>query len=381
MSLNEKIKNYINQLSEQGLLRQRSLFEANRQPLIRFDSNDYLSLTRNKLISAAYQRGYARYPGGSGASMLLSGYHENHRAVEHAFADVLGVDECILFSSGYAANLAMTSLLGRLKVHCFLDKESHASIYDGLTLSQVSFTRYLHNDITDLTRKVTQHTANSVLITEGVFSMSGQIAPLASISSVCHANQTQLLVDEAHSFGVIGEQGRGAVAYHDLTQNEVPLRVIPLGKAFAAQGALIAGQSLWITALLQAGRSLIYSTAISPAFTYGLLTTLDVVITADERRLKLKQLVSLFRELIQTSPFDWADSITPIQQLRLGCPHLALYYAQELSKQGICCLAIRKPTVGKKETGLRIILNYEHTPEQIYILFNKLNTIYERNYQ
>lgn len=380
MFLNKKIKDYTKQLTQQGLLRRRSLEKPDNSQFIHFDSNDYLSLTQDKRIAEAYQRGYSLYPSGSGASMLLSGYHQNHHAVEQAFADLLAVDECILLASGYAANLAITALLGKLKVHCFIDKEVHASVYDGLALSQVNYTRYFHNNLIDLKRKLIAHSANSALITEGIFSMSGQIAPLTAIASLCIENQTELLVDEAHSFGVLGEQGKGAVAYHGLSQNQIPLRVIPLGKAFAAQGALIAGQSDWITALLQAGRSLIYSTAISPALSYGLLNTLDVVVAAEERRLKLTQLVALFRELIKKSPFSWVDSSTPIQQLRLGCPHLALHYTQELKKQGISCFAIRTPTVGKKETGLRIILNYCHTPEQIHTLFNKLDVIYEHSH-
>ena len=377
MFLNKKIKDYTTQLTQQGLLRQRSVETPDAGALIHFDSNDYLSLTQDPRIAKAYQRGYSLYPSGSGASMLLSGYHQTHHAVERAFADLLAVDECILFASGYAANLAITALLGKLKIHGFIDKEVHASVYDGLALAQVNCTRYFHNDLFDLKRKLITHSANSALITEGIFSMSGQIAPLAAISSQCIENQTELLVDEAHSFGVLGEQGKGAVAYHGLNQNHVPLRVIPLGKAFAAQGAVIAGQGDWITALLQAGRSLIYSTAISPALSYGLLNTLEVVAAADERRLKLQQLVALFRELIQQSPFNWADSSTAIQQLRLGCPHLALHYTQELKQRGISCFAIRAPTVAKKETGLRVIVNYSHTPEQIHHLFNTLSAIYE----
>ena len=378
MFLNNKIKDYTHQLTQQGLLRSRQILKSDDDSqLIHFDSNDYLSLSQDKGISEAYQRGYALYPSGSGASMLLSGYHANHLAVERAFANLLAVDECIICSSGYAANLAVTALLGRLKVHCFVDKALHASVYDGLALSRVNYTRYFHNDMSDLTRKLTLHAANSALMTEGIFSMSGQMAPLATISSLCIKNQTELLVDEAHSFGILGEQGKGAVAFHRLNQKEVPLRIIPLGKAFAAQGALIAGQSDWISALLQAGRSLIYSTAISPALSYGLLNTLDFVVKAEDRRSKLMQLVALFRDLIKKSPFNWTDSSTPIQQLRLECPHLALRYSQELKKQGISCLAIRKPTVNKKETGLRVILNYQHTPEQIYTLFNKLRNVHE----
>lgn len=381
MFLNQKIRDFTNQLTQEGLLRKRGILKRSDSKLIHFDSNDYLSLTRDKRILEAYQRGYALYPGGSGASMLLSGYHQNHRAVESAFANLLAVDECILFSSGYAANLAVTALLGKLKTHCFIDKEVHASVYDGLALSKVDYTRYFHNNMIDLKRKLVIHKADSALITEGIFSMSGQIASLNAISSLCIENQTDVLIDEAHSFGVLGEHGKGAVAHHGLNQKEVPLRIIPFGKAFAAQGALVAGQGDWITALLQAGRSLIYSTAISPALSYGLLHTLDVVVAAEERRVKLRQLVGVFRDLIKQSPFNWADSSTPIQQLRLGCPHLALHYSLELKKQDISCLAIRMPTVSKKETGLRVILNHDHTPEQIQELFSKLRIIYERTHQ
>ncbi|MCW8407572.1 aminotransferase class I/II-fold pyridoxal phosphate-dependent enzyme [Legionella sp. PATHC035] len=380
MPISHKIKDYTNQLAQEGLLRNR-IINADDSSLIHFDSNDYLSLGRHPRIAEGYQRGYALYPCGSGASMLLSGYHPNHRAVEEAFANLLAVDDCILFSSGYAANLAVTALLGQLKVHCFIDKEIHASIYDGLALSQVNYTRYLHNNLNDLDRKLITYANGSALITEGVFSMSGQIAPLAKLSSLCSTNQSALLVDEAHSFGLLGAQGRGAVAYHGLTQNEVPLRIIPLGKAYAAQGALVAGKADWIYALLQAGRSVIYSTAISPALSYGLLHALEFVVNAEDRRSKLTQLITLFRSYIKETPLNWSDSITPIQQLQLGCPHLALYYARELKKKGISCSAIRRPTVSAKASGLRVILNYNHTPEQIRELFNQLSVIYEYQHQ
>lgn len=375
MPLSNKITDYTNQLAAQGLLRTRVIIE--NSSFIHFDSNDYLSLTRDKRISEAYQHGYALYPSGSGASMLLSGYHATHRAVEEAFANFLGVDDCLLFSSGYAANLAVTGLLGKLKIACFVDKEIHASIYDGLTLSQVNYKRYFHNNLDDLRAKLTKNYSGGALITEGIFSMSGQIAPLARLSSLCNEHQSSLIVDEAHSFGILGPEGKGSVVYHGLTQKEVPLRIIPLGKAFAAQGAIVAGRADWIYALLQAGRSIIYSTAISPALSYGLLKTLEFIILAEDRRTKLMQLIALFRSLIQQSPLSWADSSSPIQQLQLGCPHLALYYARELKEQGISCCAIRKPTVRSKESGLRVILNYNHTAEQIYKLFDKLSRIYE----
>ncbi len=379
MSAIEKIREYTEQLRQQGLLRVRQLSEPTNSTLIHFDSNDYLSLTQDNRIAQAYQRGYNTYPSGSGASMLLSGYHPNHQAFERAFAELLQVDECILFSSGYAANLAITALLGSIKAHCIIDKSIHASVYDGLALSQASYTRYQHNDMADLSQKLTNATSNSVLLTEGIFSMSGQIASLDTISSLC-SNNLALMVDEAHSFGILGPQGKGAVCHYGLTQKEVPLRVIPLGKAFAGQGAIVAGQKEWVHALLQAGRSVIYSTAVSPALSYGLLKTLDVLVNADDRRSKLNYLVAVFREEILKSPLQWADSNTPIQQLQLGCPHLALHYTQELKKAGFSCFAIRTPTVTIKSTGLRVILNYNHQEEQIHLFFKTLHTIYEHTH-
>jgi 8-amino-7-oxononanoate synthase len=375
MSLHDAVDAYTEDLSQKGLLRVRAI--SSKDDLLRFDSNDYLSLTQDMRIANAYQQGYQLHPSGSGGSVLINGYHAAHQDVERAFAQWLGVDECLLFSSGYAANLALTALLGQLKASCFIDKGVHASIYDGLALSQVAFIRYLHNDLDDLSRKLPLYPTHSALITEGIFSMGGQMAPLSSISSLCSQNQVELFVDEAHSIGVLGKEGRGAVDLHGLTQSLVPLRIIPLGKAFAAQGALIAGQANWINALLQAARSLIYSTASSPALSYGLLKTLEIVIASDAKRAHLRALIECFRDSIAHSPFQWADSITPIQQLHLGCPHLAMHYATELKKQGISCSAIRQPTVSKKASGLRIVLNHSHYPEQIIQLFQQIHAMYE----
>ncbi|MFI4919007.1 MAG: aminotransferase class I/II-fold pyridoxal phosphate-dependent enzyme [Legionellales bacterium] len=378
-TLHASIKAYTDRLTQQGLLRARKLSMPERSDLLCFDSNDYLSLTQEPRISEYYQEGFKSNPCGSGGSMLLNGYHATHHAVERAFAQWLHVDECLLFISGYAANLAVTGLLGQLKAHCFIDKGVHASIYDGLTLSQTPYVRYRHNNMDDLAAKLSLGSQSAALITEGIFSMSGQIAPLANIATLCSKNEVAFLVDEAHSLGIIGHEGRGAIAHHGLSQREVPLRVIPLGKAFAGQGAVVAGQSSWINALLQAGRSLTYSTAISPALSYGLLKTLDVVAAADDRRLKLMELIAHFRACIKDSPLIWTDSTTPIQQLQLGCPHKALAYVTELQKQGISCSAIRKPTVSTKASGLRVLLNYQHKPEQINQLFHRLHSIYEHS--
>ena len=371
MSLDHRVKAYTQQLNQQGLLRQRVVTEPGDSNTIRFDMNDYLSLAQDKRIATAYEYGYRQFPSSSSASMLLSGYHPNHRAFEQSVAHWLAVDSCVLFSSGYAANLALTALLGAIKAKPIIDKGIHASIYDGLKQADVPYDRFVHNNVASLHKKIPADSNNTVIMTEGIFSMSGQIAPL----SLIQRTNVPILVDEAHAFGVLGPHGLGATSLHQLNQEHVPLRVIPLGKAFAAQGALIAGKGEWIEALLQAGRSIVYSTAISPALTYGLLTTLDIVIAADDRRQRLSDLVHFFKQRIGLSHLNWSASDTAIQQVLLGCPHRAVDYAHQLKRLGFACSAIRAPTVNKRATGLRIVLNYCHTEAQIRSLLDKIHTI------
>jgi 8-amino-7-oxononanoate synthase len=372
LPLTDQFKQHAVSLLRQGLYRQRQVTEAHDK-FINFSSNDYLSLASDPHLKKAYQHGFERYPTGSGGSMMVCGYHPTHKALEQAFAEALKVDDCVLFTSGFAANLSVTALLARFDAHIFIDKMVHASIYDGLQLSGANFSRYLHNNLVDLQAKIKDAPNHSVLMTEGVFSMSGQCAPLTELALLGREKTQGLIIDEAHSFGLLGHQGLGAVVEHQLTQNDVPLRIIPLGKAYAASGAIVAGQGVWIDALLQSARPQIYSTAISPAYAYGLLETLERVRGADQRRVKLGELVSYFRDAIKSSPLKWRDSSTLIQQLQLGCPEQALHFAERLREQSIICLPMRQPTVSRQDTGLRVILNYNHEPEHIDALFKCLH--------
>lgn len=371
--LANQLENYLLRCQQQGLHRKRQVIT--RDGVLNFSSNDYLSLACDKRIKHAYQTGFSQYPTGSGGSMLVSGYHPIHQALEHAFADALGVDACIIFASGYVANLSVISMLSRVGAHVLLDKAMHASVYDGIALSQAKFTRFKHNDLVDLAHQLQKTPEHSVLMTESLFSMSGQLSSLAAIVELAKPYGHDLIVDEAHAFGVLGREGLGAVVSAGLTQAQVPLRVIPLGKAFAASGAIVAGQRVWIDALLQAARPHIYSTALSPAFAYGLLETLDIIRAEDARRQSLFASVGYFREAIKQSPLQWRNSHTPIQQLQLGCPHRALAYAHTLQEHGIICLPMRQPTVSLHDTGLRVILNYHHTHQNIDRLFQCLHAI------
>ena len=371
--LTHKITRYLSIRAKQGLIRTR-IPVSHDLASIQFNSNDYLSLRQDVRIKRAYSRGLRDYPTGAGGSSLVCGYHPIHQVLEQAFADALSVEACLLFPSGYVANLSVIQLLAQLQTHILIDKSVHASVYDGIALAKADYSRFSHNNITDCLRKLIKP---SVLITEAIFSMSGQRAPLKAYVKLNHVHFQALIVDEAHSFGVCGPQGLGAVAEQQLTEQHVPLRIIPLGKAAAGVGAIVAGSGLWIEALLQAARSNRYTTAISPAYSYGLLKTFEMIRTADDRRTKLQHLVNYFRQGCQSSGLRWGDSYSPIQQLQLGCPHEALQVAHALANCGIICTAIRQPTVTKQQTGLRIVLNYHHEPEHIDNLFACLHRIIE----
>ena len=369
--ITEKLNPYLNDRKQQGLYRSRIVTDPN-QPILDFSCNDYLSLANDPRVRQAYCDGFSQYPAGSGGSMVLCGYQAPHRDLERAFAEALEVDDCLLFSSGYVANLSVTSLLVQFGLQLVIDKSVHASVYDGLALTKTGYTRFLHNDLGDLQRKLPLNSEPTAVLTESVFSMSGLQAPLSAMSDLLLSETVHLIVDEAHGFGVIGPQGLGGVKAAGLSQNKVPLRIIPFGKALCGSGAIVAGKAEWIDALLQATRQPVYSTAISPAFAHGLMGALTIVRQSEDRRAHLQDLIAYFRQLINTTDLRWRDSESPIQQLQLGCPFLAQNYAEALQHHQIRCFPIRQPTVTKQETGLRIILNYRHTPADIDRLFQVL---------
>jgi 8-amino-7-oxononanoate synthase len=377
--ITDQLTRQIEALKQQGLYRQRIKNDEQGMAL-NFSSNDYLSLRNDERIKRSFERGFNKYPAGSGASVSVGGYHPVHHELEQYVARQLGVDDALLFSSGYAANLGIMALLARLNCHLLIDKAVHASTYDGIKLANASYTRFLHNNYDDLSLKITSTPQSSAVITEGIFSMSGQQPDLTVLASLCRSHRAICVVDEAHSFGVLGEDGLGAVHQHGLSQEEVPLRLITFGKALGFQGAIVVGKGTWIDGLFQSARSHLYTTAMSPAVTYGVLESFMIIAKAADRRKKLFQLIDWFQQAIKKSPLRWANSPTPIQQLQLGCPHKALRYALLLKQNGIHCHAIRQPTVSPRETGLRVVLNFEHEERDIDNLFHQLHLIYESEY-
>lgn len=377
--ISELLHRQAEELKQQGLYRSRLLADELGN-CVNFSSNDYLSFKDDARIKRAFQKGYSHYPAGSGASMSAGGYHAIHQELEQTVAKSLGVDNAMLFSSGYAANLGVIMLLARLNCHLLIDKAVHASVYDGIKLANASYTRFLHNNMQNLAEKFARPVKNQIVLTESIFSMSGQQSPLVEITGLCNTHQTVCIVDEAHAFGILGPGGLGAVAQNNLHQDDVPLRIITFGKAMGAQGALVAGRGDWIDGLFQTARSHIYSTGISPAFAYGLLESFSIIFDADDRRKKLFELVAYFQQVAKKSPLKWRDSSTPVQQLQLGCPHKALDYATRLQQSGIHCMAMREPTVSRCDTGLRVVLNARHEPTDIDNLFTQVHQFYDSEY-
>lgn len=371
--MNPFIKHFIDGLKDNNLYRERS-YSLNTG-LLNFSSNDYLSLRNNPEVQQAFIDGFAQYPAGSGSSRILSGFHDNHHQLEQSFAKKLKADSGLLFNSGYAANLGIIILLAKAGFNLLIDKGVHASIYDGIKLSGINYQRFIHNDVDSLTTKLIRE--QSVVITESLFSMSGQLSDLKSIALACEHVKASLIVDEAHAFGVIGSEGLGAVSENQLSQTTVPLRVIGFGKAMGCQGAIVVGQKDWIDALYQSARSHIYTTAMSPAIAYGLAQSAEILYKSDAARIKLRQLVYYFQQCAKNSPMMWRSSASPIQQLKLGCPKKALDYSQRLKAQGIVCLPVREPTVSAQDTGLRVVLNAHHETDDINSLFYHLQQIHE----
>ncbi len=377
--LHQLVNEHLNTAREAGLHRVRGNPDFLKKGMLSFCSNDYLSLSTHLALQQAYQEGFKRYPCGSGGSAVISGYHATHRMLEETVAKALGADDALLFSSGYAANLAITALLATLNTPILLDKQVHASWYDGLKATNARVLRYRHQDLDHLETQLAhaaRYSPSACVITEGLFSMSGQVAPMDAIVSLCSQYKALCFVDEAHSFGVIGPNGLGVVNQYALTTEDVPLRLIAFGKALAGQGAVVVGKKAWIDALLQHARSYIYSTAISPALAHGMLAAFDVVLKANDRRAKLYDLVRYFQVQCNNSALSWRQSASPIQQLQLGCPHRAKRVTKHLLAQGIYCQPIRQPTVTLKETGLRVVLNYDHTHSDLDRLFQALSDYY-----
>lgn len=342
------------------------------QACLAFCSNDYLGLANHPEVIAAMQQGAARWGVGGGASHLVIGHSEPHHQLELALAKFTGRERALLMSTGYMANLAaVTALVGQgdTVLH---DRLNHASLLDAGMLSGARFTRYLHNDLASLEQRLSKATGNRLIVTDGVFSMDGDLAPLPEICQLAQQHNAWVMVDDAHGFGPLGASGGGCVEQMGLTQIQVPVLVGTLGKAFGSSGAFIAGSEELIETLIQFARPYIYTTSQPPAVACASLKSLELIQTEGWRREHLNQLIAQFRATLIAANIPLMNSHTPIQPVVVGDSAQAMQLSAKLREQGIIVGAIRPPTVPAGSARLRITLTAAHTTEQVQRLTDSL---------
>lgn len=347
------------------------------QSFCNFSSNDYLGLSQHPAIVRAWQDGAARFGVGSGGSGHVSGYTTAHQALEEQLADWLGYPRALLFISGFAANQAViTALMGK-DDRIVADRLSHASLLEAASLSPAELRRFAHNDANPLSALLSKPcTGQQLVVTEGVFSMDGDSAPLRALHDAAKRQNAWLLVDDAHGIGVLGDEGRGS-AYQQNVKPE--LLVVTFGKGFGASGAAVLCSDSVADYLLQFARHLIYSTSMPPAQAVALSASMTVIRSAEgaERRARLAEHIQHFRLGLRTLSFQSTDSQSAIQPAIVGDNGRALALAQRLREQGMWVTAIRPPTVPTGTARLRLTLTAAHEAQDIDRLLEALHAASE----
>jgi 8-amino-7-oxononanoate synthase len=358
----------------QGSVRTRRVVEAREGAMVRVDgrelvnfcSNDYLGLSQHLDLVCALQEASAWHGVGSTASALVCGHHAEHAALEREVATWMGYPAALYFGSGYLANLAvMQSLLAEGDA-CVQDKLNHACLIDGARLSGAALKRYPHRDVEGALRQLlSQREGAALLATDGIFSMDGDMAPLRDLALLARSQNATLYVDDAHGIGVVGQEGRGSLSVNSLGAREVPLLLLPLGKAFGGQGAVLLGSEALIGHIAETARPYLFTTAPAPAMAAAMRASLRLVRAEAWRRVKLASLVQRFRKAAQRAGLPVLESYTPIQPVVLGANAAALAAAKSLEEQGFLASAIRPPTVPDGQARLRITLTAAHEEAQV----------------
>ncbi|BBI48484.1 8-amino-7-oxononanoate synthase [Vreelandella olivaria] len=325
-----------------------------------FAGNDYLGLAQDPRVSEAQAAGARRFGAGAGASHLVSGHLEVHDALEEALARWTGRERALLFSTGYMANLGVLQALADRHTAIFQDRLNHASLIDGAALSGAHSRRFHHRDTSDLENLLGRsESAHKLVVSDGVFSMDGDVADITRLVAVSQRHNAWLMIDDAHGVGVLGENGSGCVGSF-WNSADVPILVGTLGKALGTAGAFVAGDAALIDHLIQFSRSYIYTTAQPPAIAAATLTALEIVQSEPEHRTNLNANIAYFRREALSVGLPLTTSVTPIQPLILGDETRTLHWAVQLRQRGIQVGAIRPPTVAKGEARLRVTLSARH---------------------
>ena len=374
-------------LEEGGLRRSRRtlaspcgpLAQLGARELVSFCSNDYLGLASTPQLIEAACAGARQWGVGSGASHLVSGHLVPHEALEGRLAAFTGFARALLFSTGYLANLGIVPALAGRGDAIFADRLNHASLIDAVQLAKTQGAeshRYAHGDTASLERLLAASRARRKLIlTDAVFSMDGDLAPLPALLALAERFDAWLVVDDAHGFGVLGPGGRGSLAHFALPCAERLIYMGTLGKAAGVSGAFVAAAEMVIEWLINRSRSYIFTTGASPLTACALLAALDLIENGDARRAHLQALIARLRDGLDGTRWRLLTSPTAIQPLIVGDNHEALNLARALEERGLWVPAIRPPTVPKGSARLRISLSAAHSAEQLDRLLGALRAL------
>lgn len=362
------------------LYRQRPLLESPQgvrvvvdgKPLLAFCNNDYLGLANHPAVIEAFNEGARRWGVGGGASHLVVGHSQPHHELEEALAAFTGRPRALLMSSGYMANLgAVTALAGQGDT-VLEDRLNHASLLDAGLLSGARFSRYLHNDVNSLRGRLDKAQGNTLVVTDGVFSMDGDLAELPGVCAAAAEKGAWVMVDDAHGFGCLGPGGGGIVEHFGLSLDQVPVLIGTLGKAFGTAGAFVAGSEELIETLIQFARPYIYTTSQPPAVACATLRSLQLLQGEHWRRERLAQLIAQFRKGVTDIGLELMNSPTPIQPILVGSSERALLLSAALRERGILVTAIRPPTVPRGTARLRVTLCATHSEDDVNQLLDAL---------
>ncbi|MCH9799184.1 MAG: 8-amino-7-oxononanoate synthase [Betaproteobacteria bacterium] len=371
----------LDQRAVDGLLRQRRLLDSpqaetiatNNQLYLSFCSNDYLGLANHPHLIKTMQDATGKAGVGSGASNLITGHHRYHDLLEKQLAQFVDMPAALVFSTGYMANIGVLGALAGRGDAIFADKLNHACLNDGSYYSLAEFHRFAHNDVTALEKLLKASNAKrKIIAADAVFSMDGDLAPLAGYLALCEQYDAYLYVDDAHGFGVLGEHGQGSLNHLKLKSPRI-IMMATLGKAAGVAGAFVAGEQVVIDYLIQTAKSYVYSTPAPPALSATLSASVELIEQGDNLRTQLRLLMQTLKQHLKLSKWRLMPSETAVQPLLVGSNHDALKLSEYLQEKGILVPAIRPPTVPKDTARLRISLSAGHTEADVIQLAKLIN--------
>ena len=358
---------------------QGALVQVDGRELLNFCSNDYLGLASHPKLREAAVAAMSSYGLGSGASHLVCGHSREHHLLEEELAAFCGRERALVFSTGFMANVGVINALVGRGDAVFEDRLNHASLLDGGLSSGARFSRYRHNDLEHLRSQLQAcESAARLIVSDGVFSMDGDEAPLPALARLASERGAWLMVDDAHGFGCEGENGGGMLEKYALTSSDVPVVVGTFGKAFGTFGAFVAGGNTLIKALIQSARSYIYTTAMPPALAAATRQSLRLVGEEKWRRQVLRDHIRRLREFCRSEGLPLLDSNTAIQPLVVGDDAGAQRLSELLWQRGIWVAAIRPPTVPEGTARLRLTLSAAHSDSQLERLFDELSACWKQ---